>query len=143
MYSFISKNMSYVCLIFVFSCRLISRVYEFLYISSSFRVFRVSKYYPLNIFIFKHYSFLIGCIVCQQTQETATQIEEHEMQDLEQTTDSFEYYGQALQQSMLQVPAVDFGSYGYGTFAAGTHCTTPMGTQWGQSCQPQLNPYQR
>ena len=49
--------MSYVCLIFVFSCRLISRVYEFLYIYFFFRVFRVSKYSPLNIFIFKHDSF--------------------------------------------------------------------------------------
>ena len=68
--------------------------------------------------------FLIRCIVCQQTQEAATQIEDDEIQDLEHTTDSFEYYGQALQQPMLQVPAVDFGSYGYGTFAAGTWVPT-------------------
>jgi hypothetical protein len=67
--------------------------------------------------------FLIGCIVCQQTKEAATQIEENELQDFEQTTDNFEYsedYGQALEQPVLHIPAVDFGTNRYGTSATDT-----------------------
>jgi hypothetical protein len=35
--------------------------------------------------------FLIGYIVFQQTKEAATQIEENELQDLQQSTDGFIY----------------------------------------------------
>jgi hypothetical protein len=35
--------------------------------------------------------FLIGCIVCQQSKEAATQTEEDELQDLQQTTGGFIY----------------------------------------------------
>jgi hypothetical protein len=66
--------------------------------------------------------FLIGCIVSQQIQEAQHRSKKTKFKTLEQITDSFEYDkddGQALEQPMLQVPAVDFGSYGDFTFAAG------------------------
>ena len=87
-------------------------------------------------------------VLCQQTQEAATQIEEDEIQDLEETTGSFEYAednGQALEQPMLHVPAMDFVSDADGTVQADTEepyilCGDTMGQMLEDNfqSQPQL-----